>query len=249
MPDVQSGLVFSEALEVELLDEIRQRQLPQFLTMIGELPEFVGVHFERACHLDMQMRQVPAASRTSIHGLARFGMNARLLLTTRRSQLRTSIAPQAWGLSGHSEGTPSGSRGAAEGFAAGRARRLGHGLGQVQRVVANQANPTATESRFARRRLHRLDERMPIELDQTLAFAAADQYIEALHRHVEFQRLDPFDIDPQGVVVAQIIELGAMLTFNRLDPQRLALPVALRPLAFCVASAARRLRAVQYSSS
>jgi len=47
---------------VELLDEIRQRQLPQFLTMIGELPEFVRVHFERACHLDMHARQVPAAS-------------------------------------------------------------------------------------------------------------------------------------------------------------------------------------------
>src|SRR5262249_23723521 len=124
--------------------------------------------------------------------------------------------------------------GATEGFAAGRARRLSHGLGQVQRVVANQANPTSTESRFAQRRLHGLDERMPLELDQALAFAAADQYIEALHRHVEFQRLDPFENDPQGVVVAQIIELGAMLTFNRLDPQRLALPVVLRPLAFCV---------------
>src|SRR5262249_739532 len=47
---------------VELLDEIRQRQLPQFLTMIGELPEFVRVHFERACHLDIHVRQVPAAS-------------------------------------------------------------------------------------------------------------------------------------------------------------------------------------------
>lgn len=34
---------FSEALDVEMRDEIRQRHLPRFLTMIGEFAEFVGV--------------------------------------------------------------------------------------------------------------------------------------------------------------------------------------------------------------
>ena len=82
---------------------------------------------------------------------------------------------------------------------------------------------------------------MPVELDHALALAAADQHVEALHRHVEVQRLDPFDGDAQGVVVAQIIELGTVFALDRLDPQRFAPPVGLRPSPSAPASAASRL--------
>lgn len=54
---------------------------------------------------------------------------------------------------------------------------------------------------------------MPVELDQALAFAAADQHVETLHRYIERQRLDPFDGDAQGIVATQVVELGPMLAF------------------------------------
>jgi hypothetical protein len=67
---------------------------------------------------------------------------------------------------------------------------------------------------------------MPVELDQPLALAPADQHVEALHRHIEVQRLNPFDGHAQGVVVAQIVELGAVLALDGLDTQLLAPSIA-----------------------
>ena len=78
---------------------------------------------------------------------------------------------------------------------------------------------------LAKRRLDRSDQRVPVEPDRTLAFAAADQYFETLHRDIDLKRLDPFDRDAHRVVATQIVELGAVFTLDRLDPQRLAPPV------------------------
>ena len=58
---------------------------------------------------------------------------------------------------------------------------------------------------------------MPVELDHALALAAADQHLEALHRYIEVERLNPFDGDAQGVVAAQVVELGAVFALDRLD--------------------------------
>ena len=71
---------------------------------------------------------------------------------------------------------------------------------------------------------------MPVELDHALALAAADQHVEALHRHVKVQRLNPFDGDAKGVVVTQIIEFGTVFALDRLDPQGFAPPIGLRPI-------------------
>ena len=73
---------------------------------------------------------------------------------------------------------------------------------------------------------------MPVEPDHTLPLAATDQYFEALHRHVEIQRLHPFDSDAQRIVAAQVVELGVVFALDRLDPKPLAPPVGLGPLSF-----------------
>ena len=111
----------------------------------------------------------------------------------------------------------------------------------MQLVVADEAHAIEAEARLAQRWLGHLDQRMPVEPDHTLALAAADQYVEALHRYVEVQRLHPFDGDAQGVVAAQVVELGAVFALDRLDPQPLAPPVGLRPFSFRRASAPSRL--------
>src|SRR6516225_9291866 len=120
--------------------------------------------------------------------------------------------------------------GTAEQFAAAPAGSLPSGVGQVQLVVANEADPIAAEARLAERRLGRFCQRMPVEPHRALALAAADQYIEALHRQVKVQCLHPFDGDAQSVIVAQVVELGAIFALDRLDPQRLATSVGLGAL-------------------
>jgi hypothetical protein len=50
-------------------------------------------------------------------------------------------------------------------------------------------------------------------------------HVETLHRHVKVQRLNPFDGDAKGVIVTQIVELGAIFALDRLDPQHLSTPV------------------------
>jgi hypothetical protein len=63
----------------------------------------------------------------------------------------------------------------------------------MQHLVADEADAIAAEARLAQRRLGSLNWSMPVELDHALAFAAADQHVEALHRHVKLERLDPVD--------------------------------------------------------
>ena len=55
----------------------------------------------------------------------------------------------------------------------------------MQLVVADETNPLAAKPGLAERRFSRLDRGMPVELDQALAFAATDEHLEALHRHVK----------------------------------------------------------------
>ena len=98
----------------------------------------------------------------------------------------------------------------------------------MQPVVADEPHAIAAEPRLAQRRLCCFDQGVPIELDQALAFAAADQHVEAMHRDVEIERLDPFDGDAQRVVASQVIEFDAVFALDRLDSKRLASPVGLR---------------------
>jgi hypothetical protein len=59
---------------------------------------------------------------------------------------------------------------------------------------------------------------MPVEPDLTFALAATDQQIETMHRGIELQRLHPFGADLQGIVVAQIVELGPVERSVRCSP-------------------------------
>ena len=63
----------------------------------------------------------------------------------------------------------------------------------MQHLVTDEADAIAAEARLAQRRLGSLNWSMPVELDHALAFAAADQHVEALHRHIKLERLDPLD--------------------------------------------------------
>ena len=63
----------------------------------------------------------------------------------------------------------------------------------MQHLVADQAHAIAAKARLAKRRFDSPNGSMPVELDHTLAFAAADQHVEALRRHVELGCLDPLD--------------------------------------------------------
>src|SRR5437867_3990208 len=83
--------------------------------------------------------------------------------------------------------------GPAEGLATGRARTLAGRLGQVQLVVAHEADAVEAKTRLAQRRRGCFDQRMPVEPDGPFALAAPDQHVEALHRHIEIERLNPFD--------------------------------------------------------
>jgi hypothetical protein len=46
-----------ESLVVKFLDELRERALPGFLPVIVELTEFLGVHPEFSCHLNLFVGQ------------------------------------------------------------------------------------------------------------------------------------------------------------------------------------------------
>ena len=120
--------------------------------------------------------------------------------------------------------------GAAEGLPAGSARRLPGRLGEVQLVVADEAGRLAAEAGLAKRGFGRPDQRMPVEPNDPLALAAPDQHLETLNRDVEVERLNPLDCDPQRIVVAQVVELGAIFALDGLDPQGLAPTIGFRPL-------------------
>src|SRR6516225_1098697 len=120
--------------------------------------------------------------------------------------------------------------GSAEGLPAGTARRLAGRLGQVQLVVAYEASPLAAEASLAKRRFGGPDQRMPVEPNDPLALAAPDQHLETLHRDVEIERLNPIDGDAQRIVVAQVVELGAIFALDSLDAQGLAPTIGLCPV-------------------
>ena len=117
--------------------------------------------------------------------------------------------------------------GAAPRFSAGHARRLAGGLGQVQFLVADQTYPTETQTPVARRRLGQPGDWVPVELDQSFAFSSPDHHVQALHRHEQFQCLDPLRRHAQRVIVAQVVELGAVFALDGRHPQRLAPSIGL----------------------
>src|SRR5208337_2743641 len=47
-----------EPLEVQFLDELREREFPRLLLVVVELAEFLGVHSQLARHLKVHVRQV-----------------------------------------------------------------------------------------------------------------------------------------------------------------------------------------------
>ena len=118
----------------------------------------------------------------------------------------------------------------AERLPAGSARPLPGRLGQVKLVVADEAGPLAAETGLAKRRFGGPDQRMPVEPDDPLALAAPDQHLETLNRDVEVERLNPLDCDPQRIVVAQVVELGAIFALDSLDPQGLAPTIGFSPV-------------------
>ncbi len=120
--------------------------------------------------------------------------------------------------------------GATPGLPAGGACSLAGRLGQVEGLVADQTDPTKTQPPIARRRLDPSGRGMPVEPDQPLTFASPDHHLQALHRHEQLQRLDPLCRDTQGVITAQIVELGPIFFPDRLHPKRLASAIGIRPL-------------------
>ena len=61
-PDVLRPLL-AEPLEIELFDELGKRRLPRLLSMVRLLPEFLRIHPQFPCHLDVGMGEVkPLAS-------------------------------------------------------------------------------------------------------------------------------------------------------------------------------------------
>jgi len=49
---------FAKALQIKLLDERRQRQLPWLLTMVCLAAKLAGIHSQLAGHLDVRVREV-----------------------------------------------------------------------------------------------------------------------------------------------------------------------------------------------
>jgi hypothetical protein len=49
-----------EAFEVQLLNELREREFPRLVLVVVELPEFLGVHSQFARHLNVRVGQAMA---------------------------------------------------------------------------------------------------------------------------------------------------------------------------------------------
>src|SRR5208337_836874 len=118
--------------------------------------------------------------------------------------------------------------GAAEWFGAARTRILACGLREMQSFVANQTRRVQAPPPFAQRRLGQADERVPVDLDYTLAFATADQNLEPLHRDEQLQGLNPIESDAQGVFVLKVAQLIQVLALDRRNPLMFAPAVRLR---------------------
>src|SRR5271157_1787509 len=107
--------------------------------------------------------------------------------------------------------------GAAEGLCAARTQILAGGFREMQAFITNQACGAEARSPVAGRRLGQADERMPVKLDHALAFAAADQHLQALNRDEKLKGLDPVDGDAQGVVMSKVAEFGPVFVLDRRD--------------------------------
>jgi len=112
----------------------------------------------------------------------------------------------------------------------------------MQLLIANKAGPAEAKAPIAWRPFGKPDQRMPIQLDQTLPFAPPDRHGKALPRHKQIQRLNPLDGKLQGIVAAQIVELGVIFAFDRRHPQRLTLAVG---FGFLALGAAQRGKPLQ----
>jgi hypothetical protein len=75
-----------ESFEIQLLNVPRQGDLPEFLPVIGHASEFLGVHSEFPCHLNMGIRKTEPLS--GIHPGLEFGRQ--LFLVGHNGTLYTS---------------------------------------------------------------------------------------------------------------------------------------------------------------
>ena len=115
--------------------------------------------------------------------------------------------------------------GVAPSLAARQARSLPNGIGEMQMIIADQARPPGGRSPIAGRCLYHANGRMPVDADDPFALTSFDQYFVAMHRGEERQALHPIDVNPQSVIVAQIVELGGIFALDRGDPHGFAFPV------------------------
>ena len=56
------GSLLLETLEIQLFDVLRQWDLPRLLPVVGHASQFLGVHPEFSCHLNMNMGKVEPPS-------------------------------------------------------------------------------------------------------------------------------------------------------------------------------------------
>jgi len=117
-------------------------------------------------------------------------------------------------------------------FRAWAKRRRHH---EMQRVVTHEAGPLHRGAGFAKGRLQPPHRRVPVQAQRAVRLAAPDLDRETMHLHRQFERLDPLDGHPRGVLPREVVELGAVLPPDCLGalllpmPSRIALGQRERP--------------------
>ena len=92
-------------------------------------------------------------------------------------------------------------------------------------LLATSVAAAQTEPGFVQWRLQPADRRVPVYRDDALAFAPLDQQLETLYRRDEHKSLHPVGLDPERVLVPEIIDLGGIFALDRLNTEYFALPV------------------------
>ncbi len=86
----------------------------------------------------------------------------------------------------------------------------------MQRFVAHEARPFGAERGLAYWGFEAAGERIPIQPNRPICLAPPYLDDETMHRHYEFQRLDPLDGDTRGVLAGEVFEFRAVFASDRL---------------------------------